>query len=248
MSEYYSLRRSTIKDTTAFIAFVLGWLGSAPIAWPHIKGGFENGDVTAGVFRFAVVVFGVALACGAAGLGVGAAGGWAWERAHRKWRVTHPPVENAPAAWASVTREREQVSALPALPPIVYDDRPISAAAFAALTQRTAGEAIDNKRATRALKVTLNIGAWDGDRLIGIARVLTDEYLVATLAQIAVDPDYQRRGVGRELMNRAFNATPRGTLLAAVPVGASAFFDRIGCERGLAGFTMRRPARQTPRA
>ena len=246
MSEFYSLRRSSIKDTTGLLLFVAGWLGSAPFAWPYIKAGFETGDATAGVFRFAVVVFGSAIACGVAGLGLGAAGGWVWERAHRRWRVTHPPVEQASVQWDSVERERRVIEALPALPPIVYDDRTITTTQYAPLIKRVSGETFDKTRTTRALKVTHNIGAWDGDRLIGIARVLTDGYLIASLAEIAVDPDYQRRGVGRELMNRAFNATPRGTLIAAVPMSVAPFFERIGCERGFAGFTMRRPARRTP--
>jgi len=57
--------------------------------------------------------------------------------------------------------------------------------------------------ATTALTRTTNIGAWDNDRLVGAVRVLTDGYFVATVPEILVDPDYQRRGIGRELMSRA---------------------------------------------
>jgi GNAT superfamily N-acetyltransferase len=44
--------------------------------------------------------------------------------------------------------------------------------------------------------------AWDGKRLIGFARVLTDRVYRATLWDVVVHPDYQKRGVGEELMNR----------------------------------------------
>jgi GNAT superfamily N-acetyltransferase len=248
LSEFYALRRSTIKDTTGLLAFVAGWLGSAPIAWPYIRNGFESGDVTAGVFRFTVVVFGAAIGCGIAGLGIGAVGGWAWERAHRRWRVTHPQEERAASQWDSVERERKAIEALPALPPITYDERTVTTAHYGRLVKRATGEIVDNARTTRALKTTHNIGAWDGDGLIGIVRVFTDGYLIASLAEIVVDPDYQRRGVGRELMNRAFNATPRGTLIAAAPIALAPFFERIGCDRGVAGFAMRRPARRSATA
>ncbi|HKS04969.1 MAG TPA: GNAT family N-acetyltransferase [Gemmatimonadaceae bacterium] len=248
MSEFYALRRSTIKDTTALILFVFGWLGSAPFAWPYITAGFESGDPTAGVFRFAVVVFGAGIGCGLAGLGLGSVGGWMWERSHRRWRVAHPHAEQAAPQWDSVERERRAIEALPALPPIVYDDRSVTSAQYAPLIKRVTGETFDKTRTTRALKATQNICAWDGDKLIGIARILTDGFLAATLAEIAVDPDYQRRGVGRELMNRAFNATPRGTLVAIAPLAFAPFFERIGCERGVAGFAMRRPARRSATA
>jgi ribosomal protein S18 acetylase RimI-like enzyme len=44
--------------------------------------------------------------------------------------------------------------------------------------------------------------AWDGQRLIGFARVLTDRIFRATLWDVIVHPDYQKQGVGEELMNQ----------------------------------------------
>jgi predicted N-acetyltransferase YhbS len=46
----------------------------------------------------------------------------------------------------------------------------------------------------------LTITAWDGDRLVGIARTLTDFGYAAYLADLAVDAEYQRRGIGRRLV------------------------------------------------
>jgi len=42
--------------------------------------------------------------------------------------------------------------------------------------------------------------AWDGPRLIGFARVLTDRVYRATLWDVVVQPDYQGRGVGETLI------------------------------------------------
>ncbi len=44
--------------------------------------------------------------------------------------------------------------------------------------------------------------AWDGERLVGFARVLTDRVFRATVWDVIVHPEYQKRGVGEELMNR----------------------------------------------
>ncbi|HUK55550.1 MAG TPA: GNAT family N-acetyltransferase [Nitrospiria bacterium] len=42
--------------------------------------------------------------------------------------------------------------------------------------------------------------AWDGPRLIGFARVMTDRIYRATLWDVVVHPDVQGRGVGETLM------------------------------------------------
>jgi ribosomal protein S18 acetylase RimI-like enzyme len=47
-----------------------------------------------------------------------------------------------------------------------------------------------------------HFSAWDGQRLVGFARVLTDGVYRATLWDVVVHPDYQGRGVGEELVNR----------------------------------------------
>ncbi|WP_295457420.1 GNAT family N-acetyltransferase [uncultured Thiodictyon sp.] len=47
---------------------------------------------------------------------------------------------------------------------------------------------------------SLTMTAWDGERLVGIARTLTDFTYVAYLADLAVDRDYQQRGIGKQLI------------------------------------------------
>jgi GNAT superfamily N-acetyltransferase len=60
------------------------------------------------------------------------------------------------------------------------------------------------------LKKTINVGAWVGERLVGTVRVLSDGYFFNTIPELMVDPEFQRRGIGRELMYRAVDLTPGG--------------------------------------
>ena len=46
------------------------------------------------------------------------------------------------------------------------------------------------------------ISAWDGQRLVGLLRALDDGETVAFLHYLLVDPAYQRRHIGAELMRR----------------------------------------------
>ncbi|MBM4128320.1 MAG: GNAT family N-acetyltransferase [Nitrospira sp.] len=44
--------------------------------------------------------------------------------------------------------------------------------------------------------------AWDGDRLVGFGRVLTDFVYRATIWDVIVDQAYQKQGIGTELVQR----------------------------------------------
>ena len=56
-------------------------------------------------------------------------------------------------------------------------------------------------RMQRALKQSsVVVTAWDGKKLVGIARSISDLAWYAYLSQLAVAPDYQRRGIGKSLL------------------------------------------------
>lgn len=77
----------------------------------------------------------------------------------------------------------------------------------------------------------LTITAWDGEKLIGISRSLTDFAYVAYLADLAVHVDYQKRGIGAKLVEEtraALEPTCFITLLSAP--GANEFYPKIGFE------------------
>jgi ribosomal protein S18 acetylase RimI-like enzyme len=51
----------------------------------------------------------------------------------------------------------------------------------------------------------LTLCVWDGDRLIGFGRVLTDFIYRATIWDVIVDRAYQGQGVGTEIVRRILN-------------------------------------------
>jgi GNAT superfamily N-acetyltransferase len=250
-SEFYEPRRTSIRDGVALIAFILGWFASAPFAWPFIKDGFDTGNPTVGVFRFAVVVFGAGLACGIIGMGIGAVAGWCWEALHRRRRMHHAGPADASTVSGSVAGgiTAPGSSARPAQAAAARDTKiadslrygtDVSAAEYIELMRRSSISVnADEARTASALGKSANIGAWYNDRLVGVARVLSDGYLVALLADVVVDPGFRRRGIGRALLVRAVDITPRGMITAAVDWTTAPFFDRIGAERGPTGFIIR---------
>lgn len=46
------------------------------------------------------------------------------------------------------------------------------------------------------------ISAWDGEKLAGLGNAISDGHLVVYYPHLLVLPEYQKRGVGREIMRR----------------------------------------------
>lgn len=51
-----------------------------------------------------------------------------------------------------------------------------------------------------------HISAWDGERLVGLARAVGDSYVIGYIQDILVHPDYQRLGIGGHLLQATFGA------------------------------------------
>ena len=123
--------------------------------------------------------------------------------------------------------------------PIDYRES-FDAVDFVSLANRVWPRDSDAVPVQEAITRTINIGAWDGARLVGAVRVLSDGYLYSTVPEVLVDPLYQRRGIGRELMMRALDVAPRGALFFGAQPQSVGFFERIGCAPGPIGFVLRR--------
>lgn len=120
---------------------------------------------------------------------------------------------------------------------ILYRDdfRPDAAAAIDLYRRSTLGERRPIDRPDRFAKMMANatvvITAWDGPRLVGIARTLTDYSYTAYLADLAVDVAWQRRGIGRALIaaTRA-QLDPECTLTLLAAPAANDYYARLGFE------------------
>lgn len=75
----------------------------------------------------------------------------------------------------------------------------------------------------------LILTARDGERLVGIARSVTDYHLCVYLSDLAVDVEYQGRGIGRELIRLTHEAAGlHATLILLAAPGARSYYPHIG--------------------
>ncbi|MDB5261677.1 MAG: family acetyltransferase [Adhaeribacter sp.] len=88
----------------------------------------------------------------------------------------------------------------------------------------------DRERMAAMLQhANLVITAWDGERLVGISRALTDFVYTTYLSDLAVHVDYQHQGIGKELIRRTKAATdPRASLTLLAAPAAEKYYSHIG--------------------
>ncbi len=75
----------------------------------------------------------------------------------------------------------------------------------------------------------LMVTAWEGDRLVGIARSVTDFHYACYLSDLAVHRDYQKQGIGKELQRITQKQLgERCKLILIAAPAANAYYGHIG--------------------
>ena len=95
----------------------------------------------------------------------------------------------------------------------------------------------DEEKTAEALQKTINFTAYKDDQLIGCVRVLSDGYFFGTITEILVHPDYQRQGIGSQLMQLVAAHTPTRLYFGAQPE-AEAFYEKNGCQKSLQSYAI----------
>lgn len=122
------------------------------------------------------------------------------------------------------------------------DDRELQAAEFIEFANQVWPGNYDVERTRDALSKTINITAYDGERLVGCLRILTDGCYFGTITELLILPEYQRRGIGSRLLQLARDSAPTMLYFGAQP-GVEAFYEKNGCEKGLQSYVIRKKRR-----
>lgn len=243
MSEFYSLRRNAITDLSAFFGFLIGFLGSTPLAWPYLQVGFQTQEIVKGFAWFIAITFGAGVALGIVGLGVGRMVGSVWEGGHRVVRKAKgkefavddaPPPASEPPVFPLTRSSGIGPADIPR--PSIRLAFALDARELIELAQRSGVDVPDAARLQESLGRTINIGAYDGDRLVGALRLLTDGYEWTVVTDFLVEPAYRRRGIGSALWRRAADRTVGRLAMAQIPPGTEGFFRRLEAMPAYEGF------------
>ena len=90
---------------------------------------------------------------------------------------------------------------------------------------------IDQRDSMRQMleHANLVVTAWDGPRLVGISRALTDFAYVAYLSDLAVRLSHQRGGIGKELIRQTqAQLGPGASIVLLAAPAAVDYYSRVG--------------------
>lgn len=75
----------------------------------------------------------------------------------------------------------------------------------------------------------LTITAWDNETLVGVARSVTDFHYACYLSDLAVDRQYQKKGIGKQLQSLTQKQLgPQCKLILIAAPDANTYYEHIG--------------------
>ena len=120
------------------------------------------------------------------------------------------------------------------------NDQRLTAAAFISFANQIWQRDYDLEKTAAALSKTQNITAYDGDKLVGCLRILSDGYFFGTITELLVLPDYQKQGIGSKLLQLARENAPSLLYFGAQP-GLESFYEKNGCQKSLQSYIIKKP-------
>ena len=88
--------------------------------------------------------------------------------------------------------------------------------------------------------------AFDDDRLIGLTRALCDGEYQAAVYDVVLLPEYQGRGIGRELVQRCLDQLPVDNVILYAVRGREGFYKRCGFRKMLTAMAILNPLISDP--
>jgi GNAT superfamily N-acetyltransferase len=90
---------------------------------------------------------------------------------------------------------------------------------------------VDDPKGIKAMLEHANLlcTAWDGTKLVGVARSVTDFEYCCYLSDLAVDQAYQKQGIGRELIRQTQSRLgPNAKIILLAAPKAETYYPRLG--------------------
>jgi len=79
---------------------------------------------------------------------------------------------------------------------------------------------------------------FDTDKLIGTGRIISDGVRQSAVYDIAVDPDYQGKKIGNEIMSRLMETTPSCNFILYASPGKEGFYKQIAFKKMKTGMIL----------
>ena len=121
----------------------------------------------------------------------------------------------------------------------IVDDKKLDAELFVSFANKVWQGDYDIKETQKALEKTINITAYNDNKLVGCIRILSDGYYFGTITELLVLPEFQHKGIGSRLLNLAKENAPTMLYFCAQP-GVEEFYEKNGCEKGMQSYIIKK--------
>lgn len=79
---------------------------------------------------------------------------------------------------------------------------------------------------------------YDGDQLVAFGRAISDDAYQAAVYDMAVAPEYQRRGIGATIMKHILDRVRDCNVILYASVGKESFYEKMGLRRMRTGMAL----------
>ncbi|MCQ4796244.1 GNAT family N-acetyltransferase [Anaerofustis stercorihominis] len=121
----------------------------------------------------------------------------------------------------------------------IVDDKKLDAELFVSFANKVWQGDYDIKETQKALEKTINITAYNDNKLVGCIRILSDGYYFGTITELLVLPEFQHKGIGSRLLNLAKENAPTMLYFGAQP-GVEEFYEKNGCEKRMQSYIIKK--------
>ena len=119
---------------------------------------------------------------------------------------------------------------------IIFEENVLSAQQFLRLRESVGFRVVNEIQAGKAVENGLyNVIAKDGDRVVGMGRLVGDGYMYWYVQDVVIDPEYQGKGIGKEIMRHLTeyienNSIPNTEVTIALMAakGKEDFYTKLG--------------------
>ena len=127
-------------------------------------------------------------------------------------------------------------------------DTPVTADVLADLRKSVGWNGIEHDLTDSRLHNAFHLCSFEGNRLIGYVAVISNGVTDAYIQDLMVHPDYQKRGIGRQLMQRSMERLrAEGIYMVSVIYGSAelqGYYEEFGFTTMLCGQMELRPGRE----
>lgn len=82
------------------------------------------------------------------------------------------------------------------------------------------------------------VTAWNDNQLVGCGRMISDGQMYSAIFDVVIDPDFQKQGIGQEIMKRLIEKAPNTCIHLTSIFGNEEFYKKLGFKKHKTAFAL----------